>query len=452
MMLPAEFNPDFPGLAEALASTPPSVSLRLNRSKADVEVIGGERVPWCDAGRYLSVRPEFTFDPAMHQGVYYVQDASSMIYSHIASHIAGLTGNRPLVALDACAAPGGKTTAMIDVLPQGSLMVANEYVAARAEVLHENLVKWGSPDVVVSRGDTARFSALAGMFDLIAADVPCSGEGMFRKDAQAVGQWSPSLVGSCAALQRDIVANLWPALAPGGYMIYSTCTFNRAENEDNVAWMLDNLPGAVLIDIPADDSWNLTRRDGTLHFLPGQVRGEGLTVALLHKSMEYGQQPLRLKKTKTSRPVAVAADARKWIDAADFDIVADGDDLYARRRCWMPHMDALSARLTLPWGAGVNIATVKGRDLIPSQALAMSTLLSTGAFNTTEVGYAQAIAYLRRESLTLPADVARGLILLTYAGRPLGFVKNLGNRANNLYPQPWRILSTHAPQQPPFSL
>jgi 16S rRNA C967 or C1407 C5-methylase (RsmB/RsmF family) len=215
------------GLCDTLANTAPSVSVRPNRLKGITAPEGARRVPWHDAGFYLAEREQFTFDPAMHQGLYYVQDASSMIVGTI---VAKLTGDGVAVRyLDACAAPGGKTTAAIDALPTGSLVVANEYVPQRAAILAENVMKWGYPRIVVTRGDTARYTKLPAFFDIIATDVPCSGEGMMRKDAEAVAQWSPALVEECAQRQRMIVDNLWGSLRTGGYLIYSTCTFNGSD-------------------------------------------------------------------------------------------------------------------------------------------------------------------------------------------------------------------------------
>ncbi len=211
---------EFDALPAAL-DTEPEVGVRLNTRKPFRITSDAERVAWCPTGLHLPERPSFTFDPLLHQGAYYVQDPSSMIMWHVARMIADEFG-RPVAWLDACAAPGGKTTAAIDALPDGSAVVANEYVAARAEILRENLAKWGYPLVTVTQGDTSRFSGMGEIFDVIAADVPCSGEGMMRKDDEARRQWTPRLTEQCAALQREIVGNLWKALRPGGYLIYST--------------------------------------------------------------------------------------------------------------------------------------------------------------------------------------------------------------------------------------
>ena len=245
MELPAQFldiirsygSEAFEALPRALAEEP-SVSVRFNRAKGFGPAPSADTVSWCPQGIYLPERPAFTFHPPLHQGAYYVQDASSMFLWHVLSRLTA--DGRPVRYLDACAAPGGKTTVALDVLPQGSVVVANEYDGRRAGILRENLTKWGAPLHVVTSGDTARFSAYPSAFDIIAADVPCSGEGMMRKDPEAVSQWSPALVEQCVERQREIIANLWPALAPGGYMVYSTCTFNREENELMVSRLIED--------------------------------------------------------------------------------------------------------------------------------------------------------------------------------------------------------------------
>ncbi|MDE5785829.1 MAG: RsmB/NOP family class I SAM-dependent RNA methyltransferase, partial [Duncaniella sp.] len=224
-------------LLESLRNGEPERSVRLNPAKPSASVPDGEPVEWCDGSvRLDSAAPTVTLDPLFHAGAYYAQDASSMIVKTIVKHLAG---DGPLVLVDACAAPGGKTTAAIDSLPAGSLVIANEIVPSRCAVLRENMLKWGYPATIVTRGDTAALARLGETADIIIADVPCSGEGMMRKDSDAIAQWSARLVEECASLQREIVTNLWNLLRPGGTMIYSTCTFNRHEDEENVAYIVE---------------------------------------------------------------------------------------------------------------------------------------------------------------------------------------------------------------------
>ncbi|MDE7410674.1 MAG: rRNA cytosine-C5-methyltransferase [Paramuribaculum sp.] len=441
MALPAEFitliesygSEELSSVSRQLDSEP-SVSVRVNRLKGTSLPADAPKVPWCTEGYYLNQRPAFTLDPALHQGRYYVQDASSMFISHVLRHLTADGGS--VTYLDACAAPGGKTTAAIDALPGGSLVVANEYVASRAAILRENLIKWGSPLTVVTQGDTSRFGSHRHEYDIIAADVPCSGEGMMRKDPQAREQWSPELVRQCVGRQREIVENLWEALRPGGYFIYSTCTFNREENEKMVLYIMEHY-GAKPVDIPVKAEWNITGAIDCCapcyRFLPGKVRGEGLFMAVLQKpDGEISRKKLKPGKNRQKeKPHPVSADLQGLIKPGSAKLYWDGDRLMA------------APETPLQISAGypcIHIGTLKGKDLVPEQALAMSLLLNPEAFERCEVNRDTALDYLRSQAITLPEGTRRGIILLTYEGQPLGFVKNIGSRANNLYPNSWRVL------------
>lgn len=446
--LKATGSPLFDNLAEILVTTAPSVAVRDNRAKGfryPAEAADGDVPWWADGGHYLAERPRFPMDPAWHQGLYYVQDASSMFIARVISRLTAETGGAPLCYLDACAAPGGKTTAAIDALPAGSLVVANEYVPSRAAILKENIIKWGSPSTIVTRGDTRLLAkALPATFDIVAADVPCSGEGMMRKEPEAVAQWSEGLVAECVARQEEIVDNLWSTLRPGGYFIYSTCTFNLSENERMVARMVDRY-GAESVAVDVEPSWMIAPavegEASACRFIPGRVRGEGLFMAVLRKPAgESAAVGRRRDKSGKERPVPrEAAPAAGWLtdpEAMTFTVDADRVNAFPTR--WLPLLKALSKTTDVIYH-GVNVATLKGRDLIPSQAMAMATSLRRGAFPEADVDLSTALDYLRRMSVTLPDSVPRGFVLLTYRNRPLGFVKNLGNRANNLYPQSWKI-------------
>ena len=442
--------PCLSGLIETLSTSSPETSVRVNHLKGALIPDGADRVAWCDTGFYLDRRPQFTLDPALHQGLYYVQDASSMAITHAIKAITA-EDPRPMKYLDACAAPGGKTTAAIASLPSGSLVVANEYDYKRAAVLLENIAKWGSPEVMVTRGDTHRFTALRECFDIVAADVPCSGEGMMRKDSEAVAQWSPALVSECVARQREIVGNLWEALRPGGYMIYSTCTFNRHENEEMVEYICNELGGSTvdvgLLDFrgiaPAIDSDLYCYR-----FIPGRIRGEGLFMSVIRKDGDRETvKPRQAKKPLTafSKGGAECQPISKWL-TGDYRLVRTDEKILALPEShsrWIT--DAASALDVI--SAGVAAATIKGRDIIPLQSLALSAALERSAFPAVELDYQSALSYLRRESMAV--DAPKGYVLLTCGCSPLGFVKNLGNRANNLYPAAWRIISTEIPAEKP---
>lgn len=456
-------------LLTSLSEGEPSVSIRCNiAAKSLPDSIGSDalpdivaaadsQVPWCGNGYYFSERPAFTLDPAFHQGRYYVQEASSMFHQHIVKSIAHLIADEtssaepiPLSLLDACAAPGGKTTAAIDALPDGSIVVANEYVPARAAILRENAIKWGFPGIVVTRGDTRRFSKLRGRFDIVIADVPCSGEGMMRKDAEAVSQWSEGLIEECAARQWEIINNLWDTIRPGGYLIYSTCTFNRIENEEMVQRIIDQF-GGTSVPIPVDGSWGITPAIGSdidcYRFLPGNLRGEGLFVSVIRKDgIAHRAVPTLKGKTKKGKKDGSSKVDPKLIrSASDWIVDADRMEIYLsdERISAFPkaHLGLLmEVRECVDIiHEGVLLGNVKGKDIIPSQSLAMSRDINTASFPTHDIDRDEALRYLHGEALALPDSVVKGFVLLTYQNRPLGFVKNLGNRSNNLYPTPWRI-------------
>lgn len=451
------------GLVTSLENDEPTVAIRINTRKADALPL--RPVPWSLGGYYIDgERPRFTFDPALHQGLYYVQDPSSMVIGRIAGALSSAAfGGEPIIYIDACAAPGGKTTAAINALPDGSLVIANEFDRRRAEVLVENIVKWGYPDVVVTQGDTAKFAGLGPVADIVAADVPCSGEGMMRKEDAAIEQWSAGLVAQCAALQRTIINNMWKALRPGGFFIYSTCTFNHSENEENLAYIVEELGGipqelrqmtggcgqiAGAIDSPYPAA----------RFIPGRTEGEGLFVAVVRKPLaDTGGTPdtpkgkhkdVRTPKGKTAaKPSAVPPEIKSWTNADGYTLAVDGDRITALPESRLPLISDIRKKLNVIY-AGTEVAVMKGREYIPSQALALSAIAAPGVFPEAEVDYATAMQYLGRQAVTLD-DAPKGIVLLTYRHRPLGFVKNLGNRANNLYPQGWAIRSTHVPDNAP---
>lgn len=452
-------------LIDSLENDDPAVAVRFNSRKTDATP--SRCVPWCRCGAYIDdLRPRFTFDPLLHQGIYYVQDPSSMILKTIVENLLPeLPADQQLVYIDACAAPGGKTTAAIDALPDGSLVIANEFDRRRAEILCENIIKWAYPNVVISQGDTAKFAKLGEIADIVAADVPCSGEGMMRKDETAISQWSPQLVDQCASLQRSIIDNMWKALRPGGFFIYSTCTFNHAEDEDNLAYIIEEL-GGIPCDMRNCPDLNISKIGGeidspypAMRFIPGQIEGEGLFIAVVRKPLD-DERPIsrpitsnlsakgKTKNHQKSKTADTATIAAKWISEPDcYDVITDGDTLYAIPTQWRALIDDIRRKLNVIY-VGTEIATLKGRDIIPSQALALSPI-AAHSFPCVDVDYPTAINYLSRQAITLPDGTPKGIVLLSYRSSPLGFVKNLGNRANNLYPQAWAIRSSHIPDQPP---
>lgn len=455
VLSPAEMD----RFVQALSGGETPVSIRWNAAKVsatelDLPSENQTSVPWCKSGRYLPNRPQFTLDPLLHAGTYYVQEASSQFVSHVISTLVnsedperGL-GTKPITALDLCAAPGGKSTAAIAALPQDSILVSNEIDRKRARILAENIQKWGNPNICVTVNAPADFRKLRETFDLIITDVPCSGEGMFRKDEGAIAEWNPAKVRECAALQKQIVTDIWPCLKPGGFLIYSTCTFNVQEDEANIQFIHDQLGGEI-VPIPVDESWNIhpaltgsfapdVRPESACRFMPHCTQGEGLFMALIHKPGH--RHTSDEKPHKTIQDKSLPTQIRTWISANDYVIEQDKEGIV---HAFSPRLYPLyrllaSSRLYI-LSAGVEMGIAKGKDFQPAHALALSTILNPEAFPTVDLDLDTALNYLRREAIVLPPDTPRGYVLLSYRQHPLGFVKNIGNRCNSLYPTEWRI-------------
>ncbi|MCM1489714.1 MAG: RsmB/NOP family class I SAM-dependent RNA methyltransferase [Muribaculum sp.] len=429
----------------------PDTAIRINHYKSPLFQLYGNttEVGWCDSARYLGERPRFTSNPLLHAGVFYVQDASSTVYETIAG---SLTGDTPVRVADLCAAPGGKTTAILNALPEGSVLLANEFVASRAAILKENLCKYGYPDVVVTNTDTGKLSAMGGYFDIVALDAPCSGEGMMRKEEIARSQWSEGLIRQCASLQREIIDNAVKMLAPGGYLIYSTCTFNTQENEDNAEYIADAY-GLTPVDLGLAGKFGIhSQVKGDipcLRFMPGFTRGEGLFVAVFKNPKQNAQSAMRnmrhpkpKKNKKTDRKetgktdAAILSEAKSWI-ADDFEIRTHNNTISALSPGTAALLDRIPSDVRII-SAGLELGEVKGRDLVPSHSLALS-ILQGMPFPEVELTVEEALRYLSRESITLPSDTPRGFVVVSFRGYRLGFVKNIGNRCNNLYPSDYRI-------------
>ena len=416
MQLPKEFEETtkalmgeelYNTLLRGLGSEPP-VSIRLNPFKPSADLFKGygdaekgismKPVPWAKDGYYLSERPSFTLDPLFHAGAYYVQEASSMFVDFIIRQLV----TSSVAMLDLCAAPGGKTICARTALPESSILYSNEPNRTRANILAENVIKFGHPDIVVTNNYAKDYQKAGISFDVILTDVPCSGEGMFRKDPNAINEWSPDNVEACWRLQRSIVEDIWPCLKPGGILIYSTCTFNAKEDEDNVQWIVDNLGAEPITIKNIDEKWNITSAlKGSLpvyRFIPGRTTGEGLFIAVLRKNDDSAQTVQRKRKPEQILHI-------------------------------LSH--------------GINRPTIKGKKTIPDISLALSADQEANNYPSVEVDYNTAINYLRREAIVLPSETPRGIVTIKYKGLGLGFANNLGNRANNLYPQEWRIKTTH---------
>ena len=425
------------------------VSVRLNPFKMPKEELFSETektpVPWCRNAFYLAQRPNFTLDPLLHAGVYYVQEAGSMFLDEVLrqlkenSQSENVTTPLPLwegqgggSCLDLCAAPGGKSTLLRAALPDDVVLYSNEPDRRRANILMENIQKQGHPNVIVTNNYAIDYQRAGMTFDLIVCDVPCSGEGMFRKDHDAIGEWSLQNVMKCAALQRSIIEDIWPCLNDGGVMVYSTCTFNLHEDEENVKWICETL-GAELIPIEVREEWNIT---GSLlkgwdkpvyRFIPGTTKGEGLFMAVLRKlpltrpadtlsprgegEVSNGSSKKRSLREKVISPSPLGERGAAGRVRGCLKVLSDGHP----------------------------VGTQKGKNIIPAHAEALLINLPKDKYPFAELSKEDALKYLHHEAIVLDADVPKGFVIVTYQGHPLGFVKNIGNRANNLYPQEWKI-------------
>lgn len=443
----------------ASLDTPPGVSLRFNTRKATMEEMAGmyedmQAVEWCPEGRRLTERPKFTLNPLLHAGVFYVQDASSMIYSQIVSSLIGKVyddgerrSERGVRVLDFCAAPGGKTTAMINVLPDDAQLVANEFDPRRGKILRENLEKWGYGNVIMTGDDAEAFARMAGVFDIVAIDAPCSGEGMMRKDEDARAQWSERLVGQCARLQREILDNVGQCVRPGGYLIYSTCTFNPVEDEGNARYIRDEL-GFEPLELQLKGTERVARGVGEGHpglrFMPHLTEGEGLYVCVFRRPRGENDgrvaANLRVDRHRKGEKRNERYVKPEWLSESA-EMIAGDELVTALPKPMLPLLELLRQAGINITGAGLPIGVIKDKDIIPDSRVVLSDLINPGVFPIVELSEEEALRYLRREALTLPADVGRGYVCVAHKGHPLGLVKNVGNRANNMFPQHWRIRS-----------
>ncbi len=428
----------------ALDSASP-VAVRLNPAKCGEEGVWseGEAIEWSRNGRKLKERPSFTLDTAFHAGAYYVQEAASQFIDHI---IAGeeLQGKR---VLDMCAAPGGKTTIYSTAVGEDGLVVANEYVRSRANILADNVRKWGMGNVLVTNNAPEHLAQFEGWFDVVAVDAPCSGEGMFRKEEVAREDWSEEAVKMCAARQISIVREAWQSLKEGGLFIYSTCTFNEDEDEGVLNNLIEEL-GDVFAPsqrVEIDEKWGIVRGEigafQTFRFFPHKTDSEGLFVAVARKAEPTQQRtPKARKRVMQEVDKSARKELAKWLREPDKYTFAEvSDTIYAYRAEQFKAVQALSENLTAIY-SGVAMGQIFKGKLKPDWALSQFVGLQREAVTTEELDEARALDYLRKRDIAV-GDMAEGINLLTHKGRALGFAKRVGARCNNLYPNSLKIMN-----------
>jgi len=398
-------------------------------------------VPWCTHGYYLSERPSFTLDPLFHAGAYYVQDASSMFVDHVVRHVCNEA--MPQHVLDLCGAPGGKSTLLASALPQ-SFIVSNEVIKARVSGLEENIAKWGSQNVVVTNNDPKQFARLQSFFDLMVVDAPCSGSGLFRKDAEAISEWSEANVLLCSQRQQRILADTIPCLRQNGVLIYSTCSYSREENEDVCDWIIDHF-GLETMAVPIEDTWGIVPTHSSKHraagyrFYPDKVKGEGFFIAAFRQTSVTDEHSLYASKPIVANKKEAEV-ITPWLrDPAAYQLLQGNEFIIASPVQWSDSLSIVQKALSVR-KSGVAVGSIKGKDLVPHHELALSCLLHEDV-HALVVDSNDALQYLRRHDLHTN-DAFKGWAVVKYHEVNLGWVKLLPNRINNYYPTNWRILKT----------
>lgn len=418
-------------------------SIRFNPLKSisidDYNIEG--KVPWCNDAYYLKERPKFTLDPLFHSGCYYSQEASSMFVDYAIRKL-GLNSISGIKALDLCAAPGGKSTLINSALNTNSLLVSNELIKSRVNILTQNMVRWGRSNIVISNNDPSAFSRLPGFFDFMLVDAPCSGSGMFHKDHSAIGEWSLANVKLCSERQKRILAQSLATLKSGGYLFYSTCSYSKEENEDIVDWLIDEF-NFESINLDVDKNWSITESLSDIHnaisyrFYPHLLNGEGFFFSVLKRKDD--QESFSMKKVKSEKsniPIHLALD---WVDMSNHIGFMQNSYLHVFPDVFENDLFALKKSLYLK-NAGIEVGEVKGKELIPSHDLALSNIV-LDSIQSIDLSLDQAVNFLRKENISNDINVnnLRGWVLMKYKNINIGWIKAMPNRINNYYPKEIRI-------------
>jgi 16S rRNA C967 or C1407 C5-methylase (RsmB/RsmF family)/NOL1/NOP2/fmu family ribosome biogenesis protein len=422
-------------LEEAL-DKPSPVSIRINPGKWKRTPANSARVSWSDFGYYLDSRPSFTFDPLFHSGCYYPQEASGMFLEQAYNQ---LVNHDKIKVLDLCGAPGGKSTHLASLIGDKGFLVANEVIRTRAGILAENIIKCGIGNTIVTNYDPVAFSRLNNYFDLILIDAPCSGEGMFS-DPNIRREWSPENAALCSERQRRIVMDVWPSLKENGILIYSTCTFNPAENEENIEWLSERTGAtSIKLDISEFDGIQEIRYKGITGygFHPGKIKGEGLFLSIVKKSRLSSdpnkRQIIRNNNQLTNSDLKIAA---KLINTSLTNLYRH-DEIVYHLSLPVEEYQYLNNYLRIIKG-GTALFKTRKDDFSPIHDLALYCKIKEDAFPIVDLAYSKSISFLKKENIEFK-DASKGWILLKYSGINLGFVKNIGSRVNNYFPTEWRI-------------
>ena len=413
-------------------------SIRMNPAKTISQFpsssISQLPIPWTDYGFYLDTRPSFTFDPLFHAGCYYVQEASSMFLEQALKQTTDLS--KPLRVLDLCAAPGGKSTHILSLISKDSLLVSNEVIRSRANILKDNIIKWGYNNAVVTNNDPRDFQKLENYFDVIIVDAPCSGSGLFRKDSEAIEEWSLNNVQLCSQRQQRILADVLPALKEGGVLIYSTCSYSKEEDEEIGKWIMDNLKMENQV-LQVEESWGIIESDCGYRFYPDKLKGEGFFTACFRERENKETSSFRMKGKLQKITLKDMQTLQGWVKTDGLDFLSFLQKLHAIPIDLSAEINFLISRLRV-----VNFGTIVGEIIwekfVPDHALAMSLIVSENV-RKIELDDDKAIQYLKRKELNIDAE-NKGWHLVTHGGYALGWINVLSNRINNYYPKELRIL------------
>ena len=394
-----------------------------------------EGIPWCSNGYYLPERPQFTLDPYFHAGAYYVQDAGSMLLRWMLEQIP-IESKKEVKILDLCGAPGGKSTLIAEWLDGEGCLHANEVIQSRAQILAKNLSRSGYANVIITQLDPKDLGKLVDHYDIIVVDAPCSGEGMWRKDPKTIEEWSPDHVKLCAARQERILDNIFPALAPNGFLIYATCAFNHHENIDQVKTLCEQQKmKSIPLQPPADWKLLTIEKEGVygLQSLPGSSKGEGLFIALLQNQKREGidRKPFKsdfLKRKDQSLLFSFIDD-----DAQNFPYIKSRSDVLYLIPPLVHDLYQHIPRKNKVVRSGLLAGKLTDRLFLPSHELALSLHLHPDV-NSFEMDKTEALSFLRKELSKIDSD-KKGWLTMNFNGLPLAWAKNLGNRINNYLPK-----------------
>ncbi|HMK20596.1 MAG TPA: hypothetical protein VK492_20490 [Chitinophagaceae bacterium] len=409
-------------------------SARVNPNKNSKFKINNSKISWCETGFYLETRPSFTFDPLFHAGCYYVQDASSMFLEQALKQTVDLS--QPLKVLDLCAAPGGKSTHLLSLISKESLLVSNEVIRSRANILTDNIMKWGCSNVIVTNNDPRDFQRLENYFDVILVDAPCSGSGLFRRDPEAIEEWSEQNVALCSQRQQRILADVLPALKNGGVLIYSTCSYSKEEDEEISEWLTKEFQISNF-KFQIEDRWGIIETDKGYRFWPDKVKGEGFFIACFRKTGDNNEE-VYLRKIKPEKfSVKEMEILNKNVNAEGLAFLRHEEIVYTVSEKLLADINYLSSKLRVV-NCGTKVGEIIKDKLIPDHALALSNIISEN-IPLFELDHEQAIQYLKKKELILET-AQKGWTLVTHQGHRLGWINILSNRINNYYPKELRIL------------